>query len=64
MKNTAAKIARRTHQFVADHKVGLAVTATAATCITVHVKVIKNVNERLKELGVYDEFYSTVEDNI
>ena len=64
MKNTAARIARRTHQFVTDHKVGLAVTATAGTCIAVHVKVIRNVNDRLKELGVYDEFYNTIEDNI
>lgn len=62
--NVAKKIANRTQQFVADHKVGLAVTATAATCVAVHVKVIKNVNDRLKELGVYEEFYNTIEDNI
>lgn len=64
MKDTARTIALRTKKFVTDHKTKIAVTTTAATCVAVHVKVIRNMNERLKELGVYDEFYKTVEDNI
>lgn len=61
MQNPAKKIALRTQQFVHNNKTAIAVTATAATCIAVHVKVIKNVNERLKELGVYEEFYNSTD---
>lgn len=60
--NPAKKLALRSQKFVVDHKVALAVTATAATCIAVHVKVIRNTNERLKEMGIsLDEFYKIAE---
>lgn len=58
------KVAIRTQQFVQNNKTTLAVTATAATCVAVHVKVIKNMNDRLKEIGAYDKFYETIEENI
>ncbi len=56
------KTAAATKKFVADHKVALAVIATAACCLTFQVKVMSAHNDFLKERGLYDEFYADPED--
>lgn len=45
--------------FVAKHRVALAITATAVTCLAVNQRALKQHNEFLKEKGLYDEFYWT-----
>lgn len=54
------KTLTRTRQFVSDHKVAIAVAATAAACTVVHLKVIRNTNERLVEMDIsLDDFYKS-----
>lgn len=57
MKNKIKKTATSTKDFVSRHRVGLAVTATAATALWMHAKVIDNVNEFLEAKGLLEEFY-------
>jgi hypothetical protein len=58
--NPAKRALTRTKEFVSDHKVAIAITATAVVCTVVHLKVIRNTNNRLTEMGVsLDEFYNT-----
>lgn len=60
--NRAKKAIVRTQQFVSDHKVGIAITATAAATTAVMVKVrnadIKRLNEFLDEHGLTEKFYN------
>lgn len=49
----------RTHKFVSDHKVAIAVATTATVCTVVHLRVVRNMNGRLREIGVFDEFWNT-----
>jgi hypothetical protein len=44
--------------FVARHKVAIAVTATAAVCYKVHSAAISQHNEFLKEHGLFEQFYT------
>lgn len=55
--NKLKKAAVDTKDFVSRHRVALAVTATAATAVVIHVKVISNVNEFLESKGLLEEFY-------
>lgn len=50
-----------TRNFVAKHKVGIAVVTTSACWIAINMRAMKQHNEFLKEHGLYDEFYSTEE---
>lgn len=50
-------------KFVADHRVALAVTVTTIVLTTVHVKVIAQHNEFLKENDLFDQFYAMSEDD-
>lgn len=43
---------------VAANKVGIAVTVTAVTCMTVARLALKQHNDFLKEKGLTEEFYS------
>lgn len=45
-------------KFVRDHKTTLAVTATTIVLTAVHIKIIDNHNEFLKEHDLLDTFYS------
>lgn len=56
MKNKLAKAAASTTKFVKDHKVAIAVTATAATCLVVHRMALKDQMNFLKEKGLWEEF--------
>lgn len=46
-----------TRNFVVKHKTAIAVAATAATCIAVHVAVVKDYNEFLKEHNLFDKYF-------
>lgn len=59
--NRAKKALIRTQKFVSDNKVPIAVAVTSAAAMHVHLKVIQNMNDRLKEMGIYDEFWNTPE---
>lgn len=56
MKNTIAKAAASATKFVQDHKVAIAVTATAATCLVVHRMALQSQMDFIKEKGLWDEF--------
>lgn len=49
-------------KFVSDHRVAIAVAATTIVLTAVHVKVIDQHNEFLKENDLFDKFYSEDED--
>lgn len=48
--------------FVNRHKVAIAVTATAATCLVLNRIALKQHDEFLKEHDLYDEFYTPNDD--
>lgn len=50
--NRAKIAAARTTLFVRNHRVAIAVTATAVICTAVHLKVIKGINEGLEAAGI------------
>lgn len=45
-------------QFVDDHKVAIAVTATALVGVAVNRRALKSHDDFLKEKGLYNEFYT------
>lgn len=51
------KSIRSTRKFVADHKVAIAVTATALTCLALNKVALRDHDNFLKEHDLYDEFY-------
>lgn len=51
-----------TKNFVAKHRVGIAVTATSVFWIAVNQRAMQQHNEFLKEKGLYEEFYTPEED--
>lgn len=59
--NPIKKTVAAAKEFVQDHKVAIAITATAVVTTTVLLKLrsadIKNLNEFLDERGLTDEFY-------
>jgi hypothetical protein len=58
--NAAKNTLARSRKFVSDHKVAIAVVATATACTVVRLKVIRNTNARLTEMGIsLDEFYKS-----
>lgn len=57
MKNIKKTVAS-TKNFVSRHRVGLAVTATAITAVTLHVKIAGTWNEFLEEHNLIEEFYN------
>lgn len=59
MKNKLATAKK----FVSDHRVAIAVTATATLLIATHVRVIAGHNEFLKEHELFDEFYAMTEED-
>jgi hypothetical protein len=48
----------RFKNFVARHRVALAVTATAVTCLALNQHAIRSHNEFLREHDLYNEFYT------
>jgi len=60
--NKLKKATASTKKFVADHKVAIAVTATAVTCLAINRMALKTHNEFLKEHDLYDTFYDIDED--
>ena len=47
-----------TKNFVKKHRVAIAVTGTAATCLYLNYRAMEMHNEFLKEHGLYDQFYT------
>lgn len=47
--------------FVVKHKVALAVTATAVTCLALNKRNINLYDEFLKEHGLFEAFHNTPE---
>jgi hypothetical protein len=47
--------------YVRDHKVALAVTVTAIVGTAVHVRIIHDHNEFLKDHDLFDAYYETDE---
>lgn len=58
MKLKLAKAVVSTQEFVVRHKTKIAVAATAATCIAIHVTVIKQHNDFLKEHDLFEKYYN------
>lgn len=60
--NPAKKFVARTQQFVTDHKVAIAITATATVTTGAFVKVVRGIvserDEFLTENGLLEKFYS------
>jgi hypothetical protein len=56
------KIARSTRNFVEDHKVGITVVLTAATCLKINRVALRQHDEFLKEHDLYEKFYTPEED--
>lgn len=44
--------------FVAKHRVGIAITTTAVTCLWLNKRSLRQVNEFLAEHNLLNEFYS------
>lgn len=44
--------------FVVRHRVAIAITGTAATCLYLNRMAMEQHNEFLKEHGLYDQFYT------
>jgi len=53
MKNKIA----RTRKFVSDHRVAIAVVATASVGIALQMRNAREWNEFLKEHNLFDEYY-------
>lgn len=51
-----------TKKFVKDHQTAIAVTATAATALYLHIKVVGNLNDFLEEHNLLDVYYLVEED--
>lgn len=49
--------------FVEEHKVAIAVTATSTACLALNRVALKQHDEFLKEKGLYEEFYSDPTDD-
>jgi hypothetical protein len=47
-----------TKQFVAKHKVAIAVTTTAVLCLGINRMALKQHDDFLKEHNLYEEFYA------
>lgn len=61
--NNAKRAVVRTRKFVRDHKVAIAVTATAVTCIAINRMALKQHDDFLREHGLYDEFYAMTDED-
>lgn len=55
--NKIKKAIARTEKFVEDHKVGIAVTATALVCLKLNRIALRQHDNFLKEHDLYDAFY-------
>lgn len=49
---------RNFKKFVAKHKVAIAVTATAGSCLYLNRVALRQHDDFLKEKGLYEEFYN------
>ncbi len=58
------KVANSSKKFVDDHKVGIAITLTALTCLMVNRFAISGHNDFLKAKGLYDEFYMPTDEEM
>lgn len=45
-------------KFVAKHKVAIAITATAVTCLSINRYALRQHNDFLKEHNLYEEYYA------
>jgi len=54
MKNKIAAAKK----FIADHKVAIAITGTAASCLYLNRVALRQHDDFLKEHDLYDEFYN------
>ena len=54
---TVEETPARIRNFIARHKVSLAVGATAVTAVVLHARIIKKHNDFLVEHDLYDEYY-------
>lgn len=61
MDETETTLAR-VKNFVNRHRVGIAVTTTAAICLVLNRVALKQHDEFLAEKGLLDEFYTPNED--
>lgn len=57
MNNTVRKTYRSVRNFIKKHRVAIAVTTTAGTCLYVNRVALKQHDDFLKEKGLYNEFY-------
>lgn len=52
------KVKNATVKFVEDHKVGIAVTLTALTCLKLNRIALRDHDNFLKDHDLYEKFYS------
>lgn len=60
----AKKVVARTKKFVEDHRVGIAITATAALCLKLNRFALEGHDEFLKQHGLYDEYYTPTDEEM
>lgn len=60
--NNIKKAVASSKKFVADHKVAIAVTVTAVTCLAINRAALRQHNDFLKEHDLYDSYYALDEE--
>ena len=55
--NKLKKAIASSKKFVSDHKVAIAITGTALTCLALNRLALRSHDNFLKEHDLYDEFY-------
>lgn len=62
MKNIFKTASARTQKFLVDHKVAIAVTATAATCLWLNKVALREHEAFMAEHGILEAFYTVSDD--
>jgi len=58
------KVTNSSKKFVNNHKVGIAITLTAVTCLTLNRYALRGHADFLKAKGLYEEFYALTDEEM
>lgn len=64
MNATVKKATTSTKNFVKKHRVAIAVVTTAIACGAINRLALKQHDDFLKEKGLYEEFYTSPEEDL
>ncbi len=62
--NKIKKVTNSSKKFVNDHKVGIAITVTAVSCLILNRFALRGHDDFLKAKGLYDEFYMLTDEEM